>query len=602
MAVYHELSQQEFEILARGGGDADSVAALRAGQVSKHLVMIRFVLDWARSSDADSLPALVAAFELLTEAQRVDPAGVDRVLAHPQVGLWGSRCLRLLVDNAADAPFPLSTELGQLGAVAAVAGIGAGLRFRIEVPLRAGTVLLPSLGMATFDVETGRAVVEHDGSTTTVRHGDQLVVLPTDRTRDVPGWLGLRRLDSGTGDWAISIELIDLGDVRGGVHEVTRCRLSEERLARWRRVFDDAWRILCAEHPDRARAMIAGLAGVLVIPDHDDTRFNSATTRDAFGYLESRVPADGLALAEILVHEFQHSKLYAMIDLYPLHDSSPDEVHFAPWRQDARPVDGLLQGTYAFLGVTEFWRVNRARLRGNEFLRSCFEFARWRHQLITAADTLLGSGQLTETGVGVVTAIRATAAEWMDESLPEQPQALADRMVEEHRIGWRLANLRPEPAEIAALADAWLAGGACEPGEVRTAVLSNSIVRPVTRLTLTQLRLGDPDRFELLCTNRRAMAEAGHPTVTDADIAYLRDDLTGAAELFAGEIGREPDQPSHWVGLAMCAPADLGPALRTVPEVVRALDNELRARNHAVADVRTLVSWLRPLTTSVGPV
>ena len=601
MVVYHELSRAEFDIVASGGGNADSVAVLRAGQVSKHLLMMRFLLDWTRSSAPESWPAVHAAFQLLTAAQRVAPDRVEDVLAHPQVGLWGSRCLRHLADNASGAAFPLEVELGQLGAIAATAGIATGVSFRLEVPLRAGTVLLPGLGMATFGESEGRAVIEHDGVATTVRWGGREVCVPIDPALDAPGWAGLRRLSSGSGEWGISIELVDLGNARDGSDQLAQARVSDEELARWRALFEDAWRILCTEHPDRARAMIAGLAGVLVIPERDSTRFNSATTRDAFGYLESRLPADGLAFAEILVHEFQHSTLYALIDLYPLHNASADEVHFAPWRQDARPIDGLLQGTYAFLWVTEFWQVNRARLGGNEYLRSCFEFARWRRQMVVAADTLLGSGQLTETGTEVVRAIRAKAAGWLAEVLPEQPQVLADRVVEEHRIAWRIANLVPDPAGISALADAWLAGRPCAPGEVATVVVSDSTTRPSTRLSLTQLRWTDPVLFERLCDDEHARTGAGYPRMTDADIAYLRDDLAGAAVLFVGAIAREPDWLAHWSGLAICAPADFGPALRTVPEVVHALAAELRARQQPTGDLGDLVSWLRPLTTSVGP-
>jgi HEXXH motif-containing protein len=29
---------------------------------------------------------------------------------------------------------------------------------------------------------------------------------------------------------------------------------------------------------------------------------------------------------------------------------------YAPWREDLRPISGFLQGTYAFLGVSGFWR------------------------------------------------------------------------------------------------------------------------------------------------------------------------------------------------------------------------------------------------------
>jgi len=66
-----------------------------------------------------------------------------------------------------------------------------------------------------------------------------------------------------------------------------------------------------------------------------------------------------------MVHEFQHSKLWA------------------PWRTDPRPLGGLLQGVYAFLGVADTWRALAARpALGDLAMR---EFAEAREQVDVAA-------------------------------------------------------------------------------------------------------------------------------------------------------------------------------------------------------------------------
>ena len=64
-------------------------------------------------------------------------------------------------------------------------------------------------------------------------------------------------------------------------------------------------------------------------------------------------------LAVTLVHEFQHIKLGGLLHLAPLHDREPTRRLYAPWRDDPRPLGGLLQGVYAFTGVTDFWRAVR---------------------------------------------------------------------------------------------------------------------------------------------------------------------------------------------------------------------------------------------------
>ena len=67
-----------------------------------------------------------------------------------------------------------------------------------------------------------------------------------------------------------------------------------------------------------------------------------------------------MILASVLVHECQHAKLNAVLDLIPL--SRPDQArYYAPWREDPRPLGGLLHGAYAYLGVSDFWRVQSSR-------------------------------------------------------------------------------------------------------------------------------------------------------------------------------------------------------------------------------------------------
>ena len=73
----------------------------------------------------------------------------------------------------------------------------------------------------------------------------------------------------------------------------------------------------------------------------------------------SRQP-DKYTCAETLVHETQHLKLCALLDLVTLARPDDGRRYYAPWRPDPRPAGGLLQGAYAFLGVSGF--VGRARL------------------------------------------------------------------------------------------------------------------------------------------------------------------------------------------------------------------------------------------------
>ena len=55
------------------------------------------------------------------------------------------------------------------------------------------------------------------------------------------------------------------------------------------------------------------------------------------------------------IHEIHQFKLSAVLHVVPL-TLSGDRGDRTPWRVDPRPHADPLQGTYAYLGVGEFWR------------------------------------------------------------------------------------------------------------------------------------------------------------------------------------------------------------------------------------------------------
>ncbi|PJT49546.1 HEXXH motif domain-containing protein, partial [Streptomyces albidoflavus] len=81
----------------------------------------------------------------------------------------------------------------------------------------------------------------------------------------------------------------------------------------------------------------------------------SGTRREAFGAVLSSEPPDAAGFAETLVHETQHIKLAALAALTPLHHAGPAPRHFAPWRPDPRPFDGLWHGVYSHLALADWW-------------------------------------------------------------------------------------------------------------------------------------------------------------------------------------------------------------------------------------------------------
>jgi HEXXH motif-containing protein len=125
----------------------------------------------------------------------------------------------------------------------------------------------------------------------------------------------------------------------------------------------------------------------------------SATRREAFGAVLSSTPSDATRLAATLVHELHHAKLAVLSDRVTLHHADDDARHFAPWRTDPRPYDGLLQGAYAHLALADFYQ--RRALDGTDRVRpdsDWSQFARYHAQVGAALPALVGSEELTEQG------------------------------------------------------------------------------------------------------------------------------------------------------------------------------------------------------------
>ena len=109
-------------------------------------------------------------------------------------------------------------------------------------------------------------------------------------------------------------------------------------------------------------------------------------------------PPDPDTCAVTLTHEVQHLKLCAVLDIVSLTLPDDGRRYYAPWRTDPRPVSGLLQGAYAYLGVTEFWRRQRQLATGAARLRADGEFALWRAGTARVIDALLSGDRLTPAG------------------------------------------------------------------------------------------------------------------------------------------------------------------------------------------------------------
>lgn len=156
----------------------------------------------------------------------------------------------------------------------------------------------------------------------------------------------------------------------------------------------------------------------------------SAAARQAFGSVAIARPDSADKLALLLIHEFQHVKLGALMDFFDLYDPADSRRYHVGWRPDARPIDAALQGTYAHAAVADVWRArwHRAAEDGpaNGLAQSAAaHFVSMREQVAAAVEVLLGSGSLEPLGARLVESIAERVALWMKEPAPREALAQA---------------------------------------------------------------------------------------------------------------------------------------------------------------------------------
>ncbi|MEV6690318.1 HEXXH motif domain-containing protein [Micromonospora sp. NPDC051196] len=610
MSGYHRLRPTDLDRLAVGGTDAGIVRTLRAAQVSKRMLQLRAVLDLADSTEARRHFALLAA------AARRDPAVGPAMLMLPHTGAWLAVTLRRLRRQAGRSertPLPAGRtsaaglpeiadrgepDLGYLGMLAAAAAIRAGLEFEVTVASQDGTTLLPSFGRAQTGV-AGPLTVSRTG--VRVRVGPVEVPPIVDHAcgpgAEGDGWCGLHRLSSTTDGLTLRITLDDLDPYRECYGLPAADRLDRASVQKWQRLLDAAWPILVTHHRGHAEAIAAGLRTLVPLQAESASAGVNVTSMDAFGAVSTTAPTDGPALALALLHEFQHAKLGAAIDVEPFYDPDDHRYYYVPWRDDPRPLGAALQGAYAFVAVTSFWRTRRNTVTAGRARLAEVEFARWRDRVGRTCEEIW-QARLTSAGRRFVAGLRAVIDGWREDPVHPQAAALASEAADDHWTVWRLRNRRPDPQQVARLVDAWRAGAACPAltVPVRVSPADGGWLSRSCRLDLVRLRLADPERFDRLRRGAERLADV-LPDASDGDLALAAGDNLTARDWYEQQLRQTPDHLGAWVGLTLAdqrLPAEES-AVRAAPELCRAVLTGLAGLNLRVDPVE-LCRWLGPVS------
>jgi HEXXH motif-containing protein len=428
----HAISNEMFAALARGRGGASAGAWLTLAERSKHLVLLQGVVRTAELVAHPRAGEIRSAYRLLCLLNERIADPVDRTVRQPSVGAWALDAIQRM--RGSELPAHLPERINALAAAAAIRG-----RFPhvTTVAVIGGTVVLPSVGLASLR-HCGRdatATVRVTASSAEVSAAGSRVRIPADLSSDADGWQGLRAITADSGGVRLRLVIDDVDPYRFSLHSGLGARLGAAEAEHWSAAIRDAWQLLVRYHgpvADEVRTIVTTLTPLRTQSQSQ----SNATSRTTFGCVALSCPDDGASLALSLAHEVQHAKLAALLDLVELVRPGAAGLHYAPWRDDPRPAGALLHGTYAHLGVADFWRRQRHTDSNRSGLVSHREFARWRAATAEAADCLRSCADLTALGHLFVAGIESTLRSWRHDRVPAEAADLAWVMAEDHRSRW----------------------------------------------------------------------------------------------------------------------------------------------------------------------
>jgi HEXXH motif-containing protein len=426
--VRHELPAAQLRAFAAGGGGAAGVRRLAGIRYSRTALVLRAAVHSAARAGDPRAAAARRAFDVLAAAEQTDPAVVRSLLEYPAVAVSALRAAAALAG-----PDPAAARLDWLTGLAAAAVLGAGRPADVDLGAPAGDRLaVPTLGLLRLPGSSGVLRLRTGPDGAEFRRGPAAVALPADPHSDAPGWTGLPRLVTEHDGCRLDVLLDGTAHRDGrppGTAGLLAGRVGAVELLVWRDRLAGCWRRLVELHRPVADEVAAQLRAVAPVRTGGG-QTHSGTLRDAFGSITLSLPPDPRHGALALAHELQHAKLSVVLDVVRLVRAEHTGRFYAPWRPDPRPAVALLQGAYAHLGVTAFWRRER---RADPASAANVQFGRWRSVTHRAVTDLLASDALTPEGLRFARTVEHTLAGWLTEHLPAPDLATAHHLAQTHR-------------------------------------------------------------------------------------------------------------------------------------------------------------------------
>lgn len=139
----------------------------------------------------------------------------------------------------------------------------------------------------------------------------------------------------------------------------------------------------------------------------DQHQHLSASYQEVIGTVYMTLHPQPMTMVEATIHEFQHNKLHALLELDPLLHNAFAPLYSSPVRPDPRPLQGVLLAVHAFQPVARLYQQMRAAghpgTEQPDFVRRYGQIIKGNHE---GASVLLEHAQPTPIGQGLLDEIR----------------------------------------------------------------------------------------------------------------------------------------------------------------------------------------------------
>jgi HEXXH motif-containing protein len=347
----------------------------------------------------------------------------------------------------------------------------------------------------------------------------------------------------------------------GGRYDLNFEELTPNSTIKWLSSLEEAWFWINSCSTLLASEIVMGVQSLVPVHSHAIDVHRSQTFREIPGLLILSWMSDTSVIVEALVHEYHHHKLNALLNLDPIIvEGSPEAIYYSPWRDDPRPLSGILQGIYVFQAVLEFGhKILKTDIPVLQEKRLQQRLYTAKQQLLTALKVLKTNAEFSLIGQGLIEAIEENI-DRVEPEISQREQQQIDLRLKEHQQKWEVANpnlvgtrilLIKVSVDLAKNDNNTILNQSCE----WLGITPNIDLRPLTYLRqpfdpiletlvaiyhdkglkelediLKKTKLGDSILLDLIC---------GHT-------AYLNQDYQKAAEFYQCCLEQYPNAPYFW--------------------------------------------------------